>query len=329
MGLSIRIASLPVVLAILSACRATPQAPGTTSVEAAGVPGEEETRLEAFFDDYLDFLFRASPSTATALGDHRRDAELDDVRAEAIDEREAGLATFLDRMPREIDRARLGVAGRADYDILRNEIEAGLFTLRKLRPFERDPMTYSGLLTQPVYDLLKRDFAPLDERVGNAVARMKRIPAVVEAARRNLRSPPKPQTEVALRQIRGAATFYESGLADFVKGSSGADEALAEGKRLAAVLREYADWVEKDLLPRATDEWRLGKELWEEKLRYSLNSSLGPDEIQARARSEFDRVRAEMYVLSKALWQQLFEGTALPQGDEALRTTVKAVVDAA
>jgi uncharacterized protein (DUF885 family) len=231
-------------------------------------------------------------------------------------------------MPREIDRAKLGVAGRADYDILRNEIAAGLFTLRKLRPFERDPMTYSGLLTQPVYDLLKRDFAPLDERVRNAVARMKRIPTVVEAARRNLRSPPKPQTEVALRQIRGAATFYESGLADFVKGSSRADEAMAEGKRLAAVLREYADWVEKDLLPRATDEWRLGKELWEEKLRYSLNSSLGPDEIQARARSEFDRVRGEMYVLSKALWPLLFEGTALPQGDEALRTTVRAVIDA-
>ena len=107
--------------------------------------------------------------------------------------------------------------------------------------------------------------------------------------------------DVAIRQNRGAVAFYDAGLADFVKESSLAEAAITEGKKVAEALREYQGWLESDLQPRATGDWRLGRQLWERKLRFSLDASLSPADIRERARAEYERVRGDMLEVSKWL----------------------------
>jgi uncharacterized protein (DUF885 family) len=320
----------------LAACRsqdegtgAAPGAAGAARIGAEAAAGEaspEDLGLAALFDEYLEFVFRTSPSAATALGDHRFDSEIDDLSPAALKDRDAGNARFLERF-RSVDRAKLSASGRADLDIVLNDIEGTLFGLRKLRPFEKDPLIYSGLATDPIYGLVKRDYAPMDERTRNVLARMRKLPAVLAAARANLKDQPKPHVEVAIRQNRGAIAFYDGAIGEFVKGSAVAGEIIAEGKSLAGKFREYGEWLEKDLLPRATGDWRIGRALWEEKLRHSLNSALKPEEILSRAGREYDRVRAEMLEVAKALWPSYFPGTPPPSGPDALDATVRAVLD--
>ena len=48
--------------------------------------------------------------------------------------------------------------------------------------------------------------------ITNAAQRMAFIPRIVEAARESLKNPPKILTEVAIRQVRGAISFYEQGI---------------------------------------------------------------------------------------------------------------------
>ncbi len=309
------------LLFVLGACRSPGKSPPGPDPAA-----REDARLARLFDEYLEFTFQASPSAATELGDHRFDARIDDLSAAAVAAQLKGTAAFLERL-HEIRGEALSPAARSDLEILRNEIAGASFTLEKLRPFEKDPLLYSSLITNPVYNLLKRDFAPLDERVRNAVARMREVPRLLDQARANLKAPPRAHVEVAIRRTKGAIDFYGKEIAFFVQGSQLAGEALAEGKKLAAALEGYQGWLEKDLLPRASGDFRLGRALWEEKLRYSLDSSLSAGEIRERARSEYDRVRGEMLEVAKGLWPAYFPGAALPEGPEALEKTVRAVLD--
>ena len=43
----------------------------------------EDDKLQAFFKDYLEQVFQQRPLAATALGDHRFDAKLDDISPDA------------------------------------------------------------------------------------------------------------------------------------------------------------------------------------------------------------------------------------------------------
>lgn len=298
-----------------------------TSDTETGGPSQEDSKLDRLFNEYLGFLFRVSPTTATALGVHDFDGEIDDLSREALAKREAGHAEFLARLEKDIDRAWLSSSARADYDILENRLSSTLFSLRRLKPYENNPRVYSTVISGSVYELLKRDFAPLDDRVAHAIARMKRLPRVVEQARENLGSPPLPHVEVAIRQNRGAEAFYDGEIANFLEGSALADEALAEGKKLAAVLREYQTWLEEVLLPRATPEWRIGQELWEEKLQYSLDSSLSGREIRERAEAEYERVREEMQEVALELWPEYFPDIEPPAGEDSRTKVIGAVMD--
>ena len=281
--------------------------PSESSSERVSLP-EEDMKLEKFFDEYLEFQCRVSPTFATYLGNHEYDAEVDDLSEEGIRRRLDGYSSFLSRLPTVIDRDILSPGGQADFDILQNDIAGTVFSLTKLDPYRKNPRVYSDLISDSVYALLKRDFAPLDKRVQDAISRMQRLSRIVDQAKANLRSPPKPRVEVAIRQNKGAIAFYEDGILNFVKGSTLAEAAATEGKNLAGTLREYQAWLEKELLPQANAEWKLGRELWEEKLGYSLNASLDSAEIRQRAQKEYDRVRAEMLEIAKKLWLLYFPG---------------------
>jgi uncharacterized protein (DUF885 family) len=103
----------------------------------------------------------------------------------------------------------------------------------------------------------------------------------------------------------------------------------AEAARVVPVLKDYQQWLEKDLLPRATDEWRLGKKKFAQKLQYTLNAGLSADEVLRDAESEFTRVHNDMYVIARQLWHRYFPTTPLPVADAAgKRATVAQVIAA-
>jgi hypothetical protein len=102
--------------------------------------------------------------------------------------------------------------------------------------------------------------------VTNCIARMGQIPRVVAAARQSLRNPFRVHTETAIRQNRGAIGFYENEILEF----AGTTHQLAALKAAAGpvviCLKEYQEWLEKDLLPRANGDWKLGADKFARKL---------------------------------------------------------------
>lgn len=294
---------------------------------ACASPQGEDARLEAFFKTYLDGSFRLQPSAASGAGEHRYDHLLEDVSTEGRKTWLAHDVQTLKSLPKAVKRDALTPAGRVDYDTLQSELERSIWLTENFQPFAEDPRTYSGYLADSVYTLLAQSSLPLEVNVSNSIARIGQLPRIIYAAKANITRPPKQLLETAIRQNQGSIGFYEKGIFELI-GQSSQKAALEKACREAVThLKGYQDFLEKEVAPRATGEWRIGKRKFYKKLAMSLDAGLGADEVLAAAESEFDRVQREMYVVSRQLWSKYCPGEVLPPDDEpGRRATVQKVV---
>jgi uncharacterized protein (DUF885 family) len=285
-------------------------------------------KLEAFFQDYLDTQFRHQPFEATQLGDHRFDSRLDDLSREAIEARRARTRAALEALPRQVEFARLSRASQIDYEIFRQDLSRSIWLAENTHPFEEDPRVYTEYLSDSVYLLLAQSTLPKETNIANCLARMEQMPCVVAAAKANLLHPARPLLETATRQNQGSIAFYERNLFEFAGKTPQLAALKASASRVAACLKDYQVFLEKDLLPRATGEWRVGREKFCRKLELELDAGLTADEVLADAHAEFERVQRDMYVVARQLWSGFFPGRVLPPDDAAgRRETIQQVLD--
>jgi uncharacterized protein (DUF885 family) len=88
------------------------------------------------------------------------------------------------------------------------------------------------------------------------------------------------------------------------------EQAMATARK---AVREHQEWLESTLLPNARGDFRLGLELYDQKLAYTLKTSLTRSQIRERATRELDRVRDEMYGISQQVYKEKYPGTAFPK----------------
>src|SRR5262249_38336857 len=97
--------------------------------------------------------------------------------------------------------------------------------------------------------------------------------------------------------------------------------------KVVAALKDYQQFLEKDLLPKAGDTWRIGKDKFARKLTLELNAGLTADEVLAEAEREAERVERDMFVVARQLWAAAFPKQPLPPEDAAgRRATITAVL---
>src|SRR3569833_2365892 len=134
------------------------------------------------------------------------------------------------------------------------------------------------------YLLLVQSTLPRAENIANAVARMERIPLVVDEAKRGLKNPPRVVVETALRQTRGAISYYDVAILGLSGGDAAQREALHKAARpVVAALKDFAAFLEEELLPRADGEWRIGREKFLEKFALVTDAGVTADETLAAA----------------------------------------------
>src|SRR5579883_20249 len=288
----------------------------------------EDTRLANLFQTYLDEEFRLHPLFATQQGNHDFDDMLDDLSPEARQKDVERAKAWLARLPKEIDFKKLSRNGQIDYEIWTHYLTYGLWSVENDNRFEYDPRIYGEYISDSVFILLTQSTLPRERNVENAAKRIKLIPKIVEAAKAGLKNPPKILTEIAIKRNLGAISFYEKEVYGFAKETPTTEPLATPCKDAVKALKDYQTWLEKELLPKSTGEWRLGKEKFAKKLELELDAGLTADEVVKLAEAEADRVEREMYYVAKQLWSKLFPGKALPPDDvPGRRTTIKSVLD--
>lgn len=288
----------------------------------------EDAKLNAFFETHLERVFQEEPLSATLQGDHRFDDRLDDLSPAARARRVERDRDTLARLPQAVDKAQLSRDGQIDYEIFEHSLRYGIWLQEHFRPFEEDPRTWGDYISNSIYVLLTQSTLPREKNLANATARMASIPKVIATAQSTIGQAPKVKVETAIRQTQGAIGFYESELftlAGVPKGQG------VLGERAAAIvekLKGYLGFLEGTVLPRAKDNWRIGKELFEEKLVQELDAGLTADEVKKEAEAEATRVEREMYVIGRQLWYQAMPGKPLPPDDPSgRRATIRVALD--
>jgi uncharacterized protein (DUF885 family) len=289
-------------------------------------PNPEDAKLESFFRDYLEQSFRLSPLTATSLGDHRFDDQLDDLSPEARAGRIERERQALADLDRTIDPKALSGDGRIDFEILRRSLDNAIWSAETFKPFENDPRTYGEYLTGGVYLLFTQSTLPREVNLKNALARMALVPRVVDAARAAIQSPPRVKTETAINQTKGAISFYTDEVFTFAGVPKGEGELGRRAKDVVEALERHLTFLREVVLPRSTDHWRVGRDLFAAKLDRALDSGISADEVLKEAESEADRVEREMAVIARQLWGKTFPGEVIPPDDPAGRRLMTARV---
>ncbi len=242
----------------LSACKrdASPQRPSAFAVVEA-----------SYFDQY----YRYSPSSATALGVHDYDDALDDMSAAAF----AARIDSLHRLGARLDAARTHQTPRDSIDavLIGNAIDAELLELERVQGWRHNPMWYIYLPSSAVHGLIKRDFAPANQRLRSVIARLRLVPTALAAMRENMDNPPREFTDLAIRMADGSVGFFSGTVGDWGRSAAGGDSSLlrlftAANDSATAAMTAAAKWLKSDLLPRSNGAYALGPELFGLKLRY-------------------------------------------------------------
>lgn len=296
---------------------------------ASTLPAAEDARLEAFFRDYLEQVFQQQPTTATALGDHRFDAQLDDISPVARAGWKKLTQQTLRELPRRIAYRQLSRPAQIDFEILQQELRRNLWLDENFHPFETDPRTYGNYITDSVYRLLTQATLPTETNVANCIARMRAIPRVIAIAQQTLTHPPEAILETAIRQNRGAIAFYETELFQLAGATPQRAQLEAAAAPIVSALRDYQHFLETGLRPRATGNWRIGKKKFTRKLELMLDSGMTAQQVVADAEAEFTRVHRDLYLVARQLWSRYFPQQPLPPDDATGRRTTIAQVIAA
>jgi uncharacterized protein (DUF885 family) len=240
----------------------------------------EDGEYEAVAEEYIKGYLGAHPLEGTALGLHEYDGKITDYSRLALDAELSRLRRFDDRLSK-FDPGKLSSRQSIDLRILQAAVKKDLFEMQDMSTFERNPMVYARAADVNVY--IKRNFAPLEDRVRSLVAIESQIPNILIAARTNLNDVvPKPYVELAIQIARGSADFLKKDLVAAVGNLK--DEQLRvafhEANRKAAnALNDYAAWLEREKLPKASLDFALGEEKFRRFLAQTELVDLPPQKI--------------------------------------------------
>lgn len=273
-----------VLLGLLLAGCAQPK--GTPSTVDSGA----DAQFARLADEYVAGYLAWRPQTGTSLGFHQYDGKVTDFSRPSLDAELARLKSFDARFG-DLNSNRLSLQSFYDYRILRNSIRREIFGFEQMQIYSRNPMTYAGVLDVNIY--IKRNFAPLEDRVRSLIAVLIQAPRIMAAARANLADAlPRPELETAIDEANGAADFLGKDLVDALKAVK--DERLmTEFKRAndhaIQQLRDYVSYLKADKLPKANSQYSLGRDKYVKLLEYGEMVTLSPEQLLETGLRELKR----------------------------------------
>src|SRR5438128_1630072 len=239
-----------------------------------------DVEYEAVAEEYIKTYLAAHPLEGTALGLHEYDGKITDYSRLALDAELSRLRRFDDRLTK-FDPGELSPRQSIDLRILQAAVKKELFQMQEMSIFERNPMVYARAADVNVY--IKRNFAPLEDRVRSLVAIESQIPNILIAARTNLSDVlPRPYVELAVQIARASSDFLKKDLVAAVAGLKDEQIRVAfqeSNRKAASALTDYAAWLEREKLPKASLDFALGEEKFRRLLTQTELVDLPPEKI--------------------------------------------------
>jgi len=223
--------------------------------------------FDSFVKTYYDEEYAAHPVSATRAGLHQHDGELDDLSAGGYARNIARAHKALDAL-NAMDPKTLNPTDRDDREVLIGVIKGQLLDNETIQYWRKDPGRYTAIASGAVFELVHRDFAPLDDRLRAAIARERGIPALLAAGKANLQHPPRAFVEIALRNVAGTIAFYKDAAPAAFAAVQDADlqrDFAASNGAVLTALDDFKNFLQA-ALDKADGNFALGAEIYRQRL---------------------------------------------------------------
>jgi len=271
---------------------------------ADAAPADSNAAFMRLADEFFDqYYFPTNPTTATLSGVHDYDGKLEDFSRAATDRAIERLKEF-DRQVSAVDAKTLDELTRGDRELVLNYIHGTLLTLETIKPWQKNPDTYSSGITNSAFSIMERKFATPADRLRVLVAREKLMPGALQQARANLSHPPKIYTEIALEQLPGSTDFFAkdvpAAFADVTDKALKA-EFTKSNAAVVAALKQYRAWLKDKLLAQSDGDFKLGAETYRKKLAFDEMVDTPLDRLVEIDMENLHRNQAEFARVAKEL----------------------------
>lgn len=249
--------------------------------------------FDKFVDEYYASGFRWNPNAATETGVHDYDREMNTKSKAAIEARVAELKKQKDTLEK-IDPATLTKDEKLDRELLVSGVNSELLELESIQGWKHNPDSYSSNASAEIFALIKRNFAPAQERLVDVIAREGKIPELLANAKVNLENCPKIYTEIALEQLPGTIDFFKTAVPNAFKEVTDAklqaDFAKSNAATIAA-LEDYQQFLKTEILPKGVENFAIGKDNYQKKLAYEEMVDEPVEVLLERGNQELKRLQ--------------------------------------
>ena len=290
--------------------------------------GASDADFEKFKTEFLDRLWELNPVWAVYEGNHKYDAELT-VYDEAHRQKTAEFVRTMTDKLKAFDPASLNDTDKTDFALIDNHLKSTDWYLTVFKEYEWDPSNYN--VGGPFDVVLTGRHASLNDRLKAIEKKLQKVPAFYEAAKKNIKNPTAEHTQLAIENNRGSLLIFEKALPDSVDKSNLSQTAKDNIKKLsvkaAESIKNYVAFLEnlqKSLTPEKARSFRIGKELYDAKFKFDLNSGYTAEQMLQKALDRKKYLLDEMYKLSLKLWQEKYFKDKKPLEDSL--AIIKAVI---
>jgi uncharacterized protein (DUF885 family) len=248
-------------------------------------------------EEWLYRLMELNPVLATQLGDYRWNDRLGDNSPEAVESQYQEILSARDEF-RAMRASGFELDAQIDHTLVVQLLDSFVRQYEKHQNYRRSPSGYLDEALGGVVLLLMKEFAPLPDRLRSALGRVREVPRVMAEAEQNLAPAEVPRVwaETTLEQARQAPGLFLGLLPAMA--AQGAPELQADlteaGQAAADAIQGYIGFLAGEVMPKASGDFRTGRELFDEMLREEHMVDYDAEQLLASGWEQFHLTRAQM-----------------------------------
>ncbi len=254
---------------------------------------EENKKFKDLEEEIFDKFMKRNPVMATHMGIHEYDDVLPDVTKQAHEEDMEMMEDWFEKL-KSFEDEELSEDNKIAKELGLHILDLMLFRMNELEHWKKQP-SVPGTIGSSILLLLKREFAPLEERLKSIKGRIEDIPRIVEEERTRIEDPVKLWVDMAIESserlpmmlklvlmIAKENDLDEKELSELSNAVDDADQAL----------EEYKEWLNEIRL-NAKDEFAIGKEKFDDLLE-KREIGYSADEIYDLGKELLEEARNDM-----------------------------------
>ena len=304
-------------ICLLTMCAAAQSKAARTSAKGPA-PTDKNALFNRLSDQFLKEQLAMNPASASEAGYHKHrgrdgkvvelDAVLDDFSPSAMKRQSTFFKAWKARFDKETPVDSLGPDEAADRQLVDDQIALQLLELDEIQNQRHNPTRVVETIGSALFLPLTQSYAPKEVRVGHVLARMQQIPRALSQAKQLLLDSDPIFIDVAKGENDGNVDTIENAVkAEIMSGSKLESQYNKTAPVAIAALKDFSAWMDSDLAKRTTDRtWRLGKDWYAKKFRFSMETSETPEQLVSAADAELNRQRAQMLELALPLHKQWY-----------------------